>query len=97
VASGTIPLKQAKRLQPEPAVAVAPAQPPARKAAAPQVPDWFAKLDLDGDGQVGLYEWKKAGRAVAEFLAIDENRDGFIEVRELLAYMAAHPEWRPGR
>ena len=67
--------------------------PPARSPAGPapaKPPEWFARLDEDGDGQVGLYEWKRAGRPIAEFLAMDRNHDGFLEVKELLAYLAEH-------
>jgi hypothetical protein len=48
------------------------------------LPDWFAKLDTDGDGQVGLYEWKEAGRSLEEFRKLDRNGDGFITVEEAL-------------
>jgi hypothetical protein len=105
VASGEIPVRQPRPpgVTPPQAGSVRstspspPAQPRAPAVAAAKVPDWFLKLDEDGDGQVGLYEWKKAGRSVAEFLALDLNHDGFIEAKELLAYMAEHPEWKPGR
>lgn len=102
VASGEIPIKLPKGAAP-----VAPPPEPTAKAAAPpapspavpgrqppaqaQLPDWFTKLDADGDGQVGLYEWKKAGRPIAEFLEMDRNHDGFLEAKELLAYLAEHP------
>jgi Ca2+-binding EF-hand superfamily protein len=52
------------------------------------LPDWFAKYDTDGDGQVGLYEWVKAGRPVVEFQAMDRNGDGLLEAAELLRYLA---------
>jgi hypothetical protein len=48
------------------------------------LPDWFARLDTDGDGQVGLYEWKEAGRSLEEFRKLDRNGDGFITVEEAL-------------
>jgi hypothetical protein len=48
------------------------------------LPDWFAKLDTDNDGQVGLYEWKEAGRPIDEFRKLDRNGDGFITVEEAL-------------
>jgi EF hand len=51
-----------------------------------ELPPWFAQLDEDKDGQVGLYEWKKAGRPLNEFQAIDLNGDGFITVEEALRY-----------
>ena len=54
-----------------------------------ELPPWFAQLDEDKDGQVGLYEWKKAGRLLNEFQAIDLNGDGFITVEEALRYVKA--------
>jgi hypothetical protein len=48
------------------------------------LPDWFVRLDTDHDGQVGLYEWKEAGRSLDEFRKLDRNGDGFITVEEAL-------------
>jgi Ca2+-binding EF-hand superfamily protein len=48
------------------------------------LPSWFTQYDTDKDGQVGLYEWRAAGKAVAEFRKIDTNSDGFVTVEELL-------------
>ena len=56
--------------------------PPELKTVAP----WFEALDKDKDGQVGLYEWKSAGREIKEFLAMDANADGFVTVEELLRH-----------
>lgn len=53
------------------------------------LPDWFAKYDRDADGQVGLYEWVKAGKPVEEFVAMDRNGDGLLEAAELLRFLAA--------
>jgi RNA polymerase sigma factor (sigma-70 family) len=55
-----------------------------------KLPAWFAQLDSDRDGQVGLYEWKAAGRSIDEFLKMDKNSDGFLTVEEVLAYQAEH-------
>jgi len=49
-----------------------------------ELPQWFAQMDRDKDGQVGLYEWKDAGRTLADFREIDTNQDGFITVEEAL-------------
>jgi Ca2+-binding EF-hand superfamily protein len=51
-----------------------------------ELPPWFAQLDTDNDGQVGLYEWKAAGRPVIEFLSMDANGDGFLTVEEVLRF-----------
>jgi hypothetical protein len=53
------------------------------------LPDWFAHLDTDKDGQVGLYEWLRGGRPRAEFLKMDINRDGFLTAEELLRHLRA--------
>src|SRR5262245_11650784 len=42
----------------------------------------YASLDTDLDGQVGLYEWKGAGRRISEFLPMDLNNDGYLTVEE---------------
>jgi Ca2+-binding EF-hand superfamily protein len=47
------------------------------------LPDWFAKLDTDGDGQIALHEWP-ADRSMEEFAKYDLNGDGFITPQEVL-------------
>ena len=47
------------------------------------LPEQYAGLDLDKDGQLGLYEWKLA--AIAQFRTLDANGDGFLTPRELSA------------
>ena len=51
------------------------------------LPSWFSQLDTDRDGQVGLYEWKAAGRDVTEFLQFDLNGDGLLTPEETLRAM----------
>jgi len=50
----------------------------------PVLPAWFAQIDLDKDGQISLYEWKKAGKDIEEFLKLDLNDDGFLTAKEVL-------------
>ena len=54
-----------------------------------ELPAWFAQTDKDNDGQVGLYEWKAAGKPLIEFLAMDANGDGFLTVEEVLRFQKA--------
>lgn len=42
----------------------------------------YAMFDSDGDGQIGLYEWKSSGKRINEFLGMDLNNDGFLTVDE---------------
>ncbi|MCA9074555.1 MAG: hypothetical protein KDA93_05945 [Planctomycetaceae bacterium] len=53
----------------------------------------FAEGDRDGDGQIGMYEWTqwKSRSALAEFLGMDRNRDGFLTPRELTRAAEAEP------
>jgi hypothetical protein len=61
------------------------------------LPPWFAQLDKDNDGQVGLYEWKAAGKATTEFLSMDANGDGFLTAEEVLRFLKVHKKpARPG-
>ncbi len=52
------------------------------------IPDWFARYDTDGDGQIGLYEWKASGESIEKFRQIDRNNDGFLTIDEVMRYMA---------
>lgn len=47
-----------------------------------ELPDWFRELDIDRDGQIGLYEWRKDDRETEEFLAVDANDDGLLTAEE---------------
>jgi EF hand len=58
----------------------------------PDLPDWFARLDADGDGQVALYEWRESGWAIEEFRQLDRNDDGFLTADELAWHVARAKE-----
>jgi Ca2+-binding EF-hand superfamily protein len=55
-----------------------------------EMPAWFTELDGDKDGQIGLYEWVKAGRSVEEFKAMDRNDDGLLTAEEVLSFVRAN-------
>lgn len=66
------------------------------------LPAWFDQLDADHDGQVGLYEWRTAGRVVAEFREMDLDGDGLLTpdeyhryTRQAEAARKAEPEATP--
>ncbi len=50
------------------------------------LPSWFNELDGDKDGQVGLYEWRKAGKDLKEFMEMDLNGDGLVTADEYLRF-----------
>jgi len=60
------------------------------------LPEWFHQLDADGDGQIGLYEWRAAGRPLDEFQRMDRNQDGFITPNELRYSLAQSDQRRDG-
>jgi len=66
------------KTDPSPAGGVAPVDLP------PGLPPWFREYDTDGDGQIGLYEWKAARQPIARFLEMDYNGDGFLTPDEVL-------------
>lgn len=47
-------------------------------------PPWFEEYDADMDGMVGLYEWRRNGKKIPEFMAMDLNGDGFVTADEWL-------------
>jgi hypothetical protein len=53
------------------------------------LPPWFAQLDRDEDGQVGLYEWLETGRSADDFLKMDANADGLLTPEEVLRFERA--------
>ena len=52
------------------------------------IPSWFSQYDTDGDGQIGLYEWKATGESMEKFRQIDRNNDGFLTIDEVMRYDA---------
>ena len=48
------------------------------------LPSWFKELDTDVDGQVALYEWRRASKSMDEFTNWDLNGDGFITPEEAI-------------
>ena len=49
------------------------------------MPSWFELTDMNRDGQVALWEWRKAGKSMKQFSLWDRNGDGFITIEEILA------------
>src|SRR5207302_5261790 len=47
-------------------------------------------------GQIGLHEWRAAGRPVDEFQRIDRNQDGFITTNEVRYFLAQSEQRRDG-
>lgn len=53
------------------------------------LPPRYAELDIDFDGQIGLYEWITVQREeLQQFDSIDANGDGILTPRELSGYEA---------
>lgn len=53
------------------------------------LPPKYAEMDLDFDGQIGLYEWISVQREeLTEFDSIDVNGDGILTPRELSGFEA---------
>ncbi len=53
----------------------------------------FTEGDTDADGQIGMYEWTqwKSRAALAAFMGMDSNHDGFLTPRELTRAAEAEP------
>jgi hypothetical protein len=56
------------------------------------LPDWFTEDDSDKDGQIGLYEWRQAGKDLRDFAEMDLNNDDLISPQEYLRYVAQKAE-----
>ena len=51
------------------------------------LPPKYSELDIDYDGQIGLYEWITARReSLSQFDEMDMNFDGILTPSELLVY-----------
>jgi EF hand len=50
------------------------------------LPEWFDEYDIDKDGQIALWEWRKAGKDITKFQEMDLNGDGLITADELLRF-----------
>lgn len=51
------------------------------------LPKWFGETDADRDGQLALFEWRKAGRALNLFMEMDLDGDGLLTKEEYLRYV----------
>lgn len=62
------------------------------------LPDDYRDRDVDGDGQIGLYEWREWDRgSIDEFFAYDRNGDGFLTPKEVAAGPGEAPAEDNGR
>lgn len=62
----------------------APFRPRSKERVTVDLPPKYSELDLDYDGQIGLYEWITARReSIDQFDDIDENYDGILTPLEL--------------
>jgi Ca2+-binding EF-hand superfamily protein len=60
---------------------------PGEKAGKDGLPDWFAALDSDKDGQVSLFEWRDDARPAATFQEMDLDGDGLLTKDEYLRFL----------
>jgi Ca2+-binding EF-hand superfamily protein len=56
------------------------------------LPDWFTTLDIDKDGQISLFEWRKGGKLTTLFQEMDLNGDGLLTKDEYHRYVRMKEE-----
>ena len=60
-----------------------------------ELPNWFVTLDTDKDGQVALWEWRRAGKNLDDFRDWDRNDDGYITPEEAIYRQHLSPHRSP--
>ena len=55
---------------------------PATPASGTNLPEWFATLDSNKDGQISLFEWRQGDRGVEVFQEMDLDGDGLLTREE---------------
>lgn len=61
------------------------------------IPNWFSKLDADDDGQISVYEWRRAAKPLEEFAMWDRDGDLLITFDEVVQRLREEKAPRPKR
>lgn len=73
-----------------------PFRPRDREPLTKSLPEEYAEMDIDYDGQIALYEWMKTRRQELDgFDARDSNRDGMLTPKELHAFAELNEQDEP--